>query len=444
MTNSTRIFGLFMTLALGAGISLAQGPMLTSSGDDVPPDMQLPLPSSERATPMTTQQQPVYAPASTSSASTNPYAVQNAESYDVPGECAYPDAGGLWNEVAPIESTGTWLRRGFWYAETDALVLTRTWDRNDLRMAAQDPNVNNAPVNQASLGFNPIFLDTNRILILNGALPGQDANVRATLGNFLFRDSRNRDHAIEFTAIGGGTWEQDRQLSSATPNGLFVPFIIDGGNRSFDGSTRQTVQYRSNMDSFEFNYHVRQRLDEDQLIMDPNGNWHRAANSGFQRDYLAGLRFMQVGEKLDWNAQDIVTTGSNGEYLIRTENNMFGFQTGGGLNYQTGRWSFGGRVKGGVFVNDASGHTELTFTSDNADSALRLREDQLSFIGEFGLQSRFQVSPNVSIRAGYEMLLITSQALAPHQATFVTDTSFLDTTGQLFYHGASFGLEWYW
>src|SRR3954466_12954838 len=131
MTISTRIIGLFVTLALGASISLAQGPMLSNPGDDVPPDMQLPLPMSERNTPMTTQQ-PAYGPSTSSSASTGSYDVQNADSYDTPaGECAYPDAGGLWNEVAPIESTGTWLRRGFWYAETDALVLTRSWDRND-------------------------------------------------------------------------------------------------------------------------------------------------------------------------------------------------------------------------------------------------------------------------------------------------------------------------
>ena len=433
------MIGLIMTAALWASVARAQGPALPTPGDEVPPDMQLP-------TPMTTST----APSSMAQPSANTDGFNATGSYgpadgaDINGTCAYPDEGGLWNEIAPIESTGTWLRRGFWYAETDALVFTRTWDRNDLRMAAGDTNVNNPPVNQASLGFNPIFLDTNRIMILNGSLPGEDATVRATLGNFLFRDSRNRDHSVEFTAMGGGVWEQDRQMSSAAANGLFVPFIIDGGNRSFDASTRQTVQYRSNLDSFEANYHVRQRLDADQLIMDPNGNWHRAASSGFERDYLVGLRFLQASEKLDWQAQDIATTGADGSYLIHTNNNMFGFQTGGGLTYQTGRWSFGGRVKGGVFVNDASGDTDLAFTSDNSNFFLRLRENQLSFVGEFALQSRFQVSPNVSLRAGYEMMFITAEALAPHQATFLTDTAFLDTTGQTYFRGASFGVEFYW
>jgi hypothetical protein len=73
-----------------------------------------------------------------------------------------------------------------------------------------------------------------------------------------------------------------------------------------------------------------------------------------------------------------------------------------------------------------------------------MREQQLSFLGEFRLQGRYHLLPNVSLRAGYEMLLITSAALAPNQATFITDTTYLNTTGNPFYHGASFGLEYYW
>ena len=154
------------------------------------------------------------------------------------------------------------------------------------------------PVNNQSVGFNPIFLDTNRLLILNGALPGRDAAVRTTLGHFLFRDSRNRDHTVEFTGFGGGEWEQNRVITSEAPFGLFVPFVIDGGNISFDGSSRQTVDYSSHYKSFEMNYRVKQRLGHDQLIMDPNGGWHRAANAGFEREYLVGLRYHGAGRSL--------------------------------------------------------------------------------------------------------------------------------------------------
>ena len=42
------------------------------------------------------------------------------------------------------------------------------------------------------------------------------------------------------------------------------------------------------------------------------------------------------------------------------------------------------------------------------------------------------------------MMLITSAALAPSQATFIPELLYLNTTGNPFYHGASFGFEGYW
>ncbi len=450
MTNSTRLFGLIMTTVLWAGTAAAQSLPSANAGDDLPPDLTLPSQGVE-ALPAPAGQ------ASTNENAASPGAQQTTDSVDgyyqqgENGDPYQPNLHGLWTELAPIESTGTWLRRGFWYAETDAVIYNRSWSRRDQRMAAEDPNVTRGPSvdsttgNGTSLGFNPIFLDTNRILIVNGSLPGEDAAVRGTLGNFLFRDDHNRDHTIEFTATGGGKWEQDRVMSSVAPNDLFVPFVIAGHNRTFNQSTLQSIQYDSNLDSFEMNYHIRARLGHDQLVMDPNGCWHRAATAGFENEYLVGLRFMQMGENLNWQAQDIAVTGADGSYLIRTQNNLFGFQMGTGMTYQAPRWSLGATCKGGVFLNDAVGRSQLNFTADDLnDSDLRLRENELSFVGEFKLQGRYHILPNVSLRAGYEMLLMTSEALAPNQATFVTDTSYLNSTGNPFYHGASFGAEMYW
>lgn len=462
MTISTRLIGLIMTVAVFTGIAVAQGPPLPLPlpNDEGLPEMQLPSPPSSAPSATSAGTGAARPAEDTGFTPDSGYATPQVEGYELNNDGCdngydYGDAAGLWGQVAPIESTSTWLQRGFWYAETDAVVLNRMFKRDDMRLAAQDQNVDIPPIASSqtgqgvSLGFNPLFLNTNRILILNGSLPGEDASVRATLGKFLFRDSRNRDHTLEFTVYGGGEWDQQRQLSSETANGLFVPFFIDGGNRSFDASTRQTVDYKSNLDSFELNYRVKQRLGHDQLVMDPNGNWHRALNSGFERNYLFGMRFLELSDTLDWQATDILTNGvaqgNDGSYFIRTKNDLFGFQAGGGLTYQTPRWSVGTRVKGGIFVNDALGNTALNFTADDAaDANLRLRENQLSFIGEFGLQAKYHVTPNVSVRAGYDMMLLTSIALAPDQATFITDFSYLNTTGDPFYHGASMGMEWYW
>jgi hypothetical protein len=357
----------------------------------------------------------------------------------------------LWTELAPIESTGTWLRRGFWYAEADAVIYNRMWNRKDIRYAAEDQNVtvgpffNPNPAGQNSLGFNPILLNTNRVLILNGALPGEDAAARATLGNFLFRDDHNRDHTVELTAQGGGEWEQQRTMSYVEPNGLFVPFAIAGNNVTFNESTSQAIDYASNLTGVEVNYRVRGRLGHDQLVMDANGNWHRSADAGFFREYLVGLRFMELAERLDWTATDIANVGDNGEYNIRTNNDFFGYQMGTGATYQAPRWSLGAFAKGGVFLNRATGESRLDFTvDDDNDFNLEMVENQLSFIGEFKLQAKYHLLPNVSARASYEMLFITSAALAPNQATFTSNTTYLNTTGDPFYHGAAFGFDFYW
>jgi hypothetical protein len=320
-----------------------------------------------------------------------------------------------------------------------------------MRFAAEDQNVVVGPIfdptpgSAQSLGFNQILLNTNRVLILNGSLPGEDAAARATLGNFLFRDDHNRDHTVEFTAQGGGNFEQQRTVSSVNAHGLFVPFPIAGHNPTFNASSSQAMDYDSNLTSFEGNYRVRARLGHDQLIMDANGDWHRAADAGFEREYLVGLRFLEMGEHIDWTATDIVNVGDDGDYRIRTNNDLFGFQLGTGMTYQAPRWSIGTNVKGGVFVNRATGTSRLDFTaSDTNDFDQRMVENQLSFIGEFRLQGKYHVLPNVSLRAGFELMLITSAALAPNQATFTSDTTYLNTTGNPFYQGASFGCDFYW
>jgi hypothetical protein len=443
MTNSTRLIGLVMTAALWAGVAAAQGLTGAGSGEDLPPDLTLPSQGIESLPAPAGQSSDMQAASpsdvtSSADSSDGYYESQNCDPY-------LPQERGLWTQLAPIESTGTWLRRGFWYAETDAVIYNRLWNRKDQRFAAEDQNVTLGPQNGVSVGFNPIFLNTNRVLILNGGLPGQDATARGTLGNFLFRDDHNRDHTIEFTAQGGGTWEQDRTMSSVQPNGLFVPFFQAGHNRTFNASTTQSIVYASDLDGFELNYRVRGRLGHDQLVMDPNGNWHRSADAGFETEYLIGLRFMEMGERFDWTATDIVTAGADGDYRIRTQNDFFGYQMGTGLTFQAPRWSLGTTAKGGVFLNRASGESRLNFTADDTnDFDLHMVENQLSFIGEFKLQARYHLLPNVSLRAGYEMLLITSAALAPHQATFTSNTTYLNTTADPFYHGASFGCDFYW
>jgi hypothetical protein len=447
MANSARLLVMLLSAALWTGAAGAQDNPFSDSYDELPGDLSVPMETTN--TPgigvgITPDQGPGFPTVDPAP----PFEGYEEHGFDDIG----PDMHGHWMGagMAPIESTGTWLRRGFWYLETDGVIWNRLWNRDDKLFAAEDQNVT-SPAFFIPTPQNPrVIFSTNRLMYLESTHPGQDGSVRATLGNFLFRDSRNRDHLMEFTAFGGGDWEQNRVISSEDNFGLFVPFYIDGGNPGFNFSTRQTIDYASDYKSFELNYRVKQRLRRDQLVMDANGQWHRAANSGFEREYLAGLRFMNLGETLDWQAFDIQqdqagTLGNDGRYQIETDNDMFGFQLGGGVTYQAPRWSIGMSCKGGIFANDATGQATLNFTSfDENDFNLHLVEDELSFIGEARLLGRFHLTPNFSLRSSYEMMFMESVALAPYQATFIPEFAFLNTTGDPFYHGASFGFEGYW
>jgi len=339
-----------------------------------------------------------------------------------------PDCYNPWDgQPAPIESSGTWLNRGLWYAEADVLLLHRNWQKSDTLIAFENSN------------------QTNRLMILQAGHPGGDAGVRTTLGRFLFRDDQNRDHTAEFTAFSLGEFVSDISLGSITPNNLFIPSSLSGNNPSFDGSSQQRFIYSSQFNSFELNYRLKDRLGRDQMVMDPNGNWRREAASGFSRNYLAGLRYMVMRETVNWTAEDIVVNGDNGQYLITTDNNLFGFQMGAGIEFETGRWSTGISAKTGLYVNDADARSKLDFTADDVDDFDRFgTEEQLTWMGEAHVLARYHVTQNFSVRAGLDVLVLDSLALAPRQINFISDTSLIETSGNPWYMGGSLGFECYW
>jgi hypothetical protein len=347
-------------------------------------------------------------------------------------EPSAPSAYDLWDlDPVAIESTGTWLRRGLWYAEAEVVAMMRLWSRHDLVLVSQD-------------GLEPPFSSFNRLLILKQAHPGEDASVRTTLGRYLFRDGENRDHTTELTVFAGGDWVQNKVLGSPIGQ-LQVPFQIDGNNQSFDNSTRNSVVYSSRFNSFEWNYRVQRRMGRDQMVMDPNGGWTRKAATGITKEFLIGLRYLELTDILNWQAEDVQVAGNDGQYLIHTGNDLIGLQLGAGITYETARWSIGINGKGGAYANNATMRSQLDFTvDDSADFLIQTTEDQLSFIGESALQLKWHLTPNFSLRSGFHLLYITSVAEAPYQANFLADYNTVVTSGDPFYFGVSAGFEGYW
>ena len=116
-----------------------------------------------------------------------------------------------------------------------------------------------------------------------------------------------------------------------------------------------------------------------------------------------------------------------------------------------GRFSIDGLVKAGIFDNNADETTEVSiYRTVYGESA---STNHAAFLGEIGLQCKYQVTDRLLLKAGYEALWLQGVALAPGQipqtlshVTPVTDVYVqalgIDSGSGVFYHGATAGLEY--
>lgn len=152
---------------------------------------------------------------------------------------------------------------------------------------------------------------------------------------------------------------------------------------------------------------------------------------------LAGFRMIQVDENL---AQNVAATGV---YNMDTDNHLYGFQIGAnGLLTVRGPLEISATTKAGVYGNSASQHFVSDFPVATFDVNQTLSEDHVAFVGEVHINGQYQVSNNISIQGGYQMMWISGVALAPDQlGTIPGGAAFgparrVDTSDVL-YHGAS-------
>lgn len=364
---------------------------------------------------------------------------------------------------ALLESTGTWLRRGFWFAEVDAVLYNRNFNRKDFSLMEQEVLVEFQSQGSTIPGGTPSSFPTINLiptienqLAINGSDAGFEGVPRFKLGRFLFRDQHNRDHTAEFIVFGGGEWSQRSQLD-ANPNNnrgtttLFVPFETDHGNASFDGATSTQYDYDSRFNSFELNYHVKSRLQRDRMELEPSGHWVRRAQPTFTKSFLGGVRFFDLNEDLDWDVFGIDadnTTSSaaeSGTFVARTDNDMIGTHIGGSFAYESARWSFGAQTKGGMFINRMDVDTQFEVTNTNRTGNTDLEEYNMAFVGEGSLIGKVHLRPNFSFRASLELLYATGMALAPEQVTFVpSGLPSINSNGYSVFLGGGIGFEGYW
>ncbi len=360
-------------------------------------------------------------------------------------------------EPALLESTGTWLRRGFWYSEFDVLLMDRIWRRKNVALAFQ-PNENVASVFGTGTVGNTLLVD--------GGRSGAEVTPRLNIGRFLFRDHKNRDHAMEFVAYGGGQWSQSGRLDATGTGTLFVGsytilenenridtvrFPIDLGNVSFDGATSMQYDYDSRFNNFELNYHVKARMRKDRMELEPSGHWVRRAQPSVSRSLIAGVRYFNLSEDFDWDAFGIdddnnaATASQTGNYRVRTDNDLIGTQLGFSWTYETARWSLGLKNKSGMYINRTDVESSFNVTGGVTSGDNDIRVDNLSFISEGSLIGKWHLRPNFSLRAGLEIMYVSSIAHASEQLNFIpVSTSQTVAAGDSTFMGGLIGFEGYW
>jgi len=329
-------------------------------------------------------------------------------------------------------SSGTWLNRGCWYAQSDAVYMNRQSFRKQF-VLADDLST---PLSRRSF----LVIDRNQ-----GFAPG----ARLTLGKYVGRDSKNRDHAVEFTFFGLNDWSTDRGIVARGNGGIFTeldPLLSAPG---FVGSDSQRYFYRSSFNSYEANLKIMRRLGRDRMTLTREGNWVRTCAPGPLSSFIAGLRVITTNERFGYFGQGTSFFGTvrQGSYLVSTNNSLVGPQMGADIVFQNCNWRAGIRGKTGAFLNFADQQSVVVQTGPNspADRNETASRTPLSFVGELNATAAYNFRPNMAVRVSGELLWINQVALAPQQVTFiVANPPNIATGGNLFFQSISAGLEFVW
>lgn len=352
-----------------------------------------------------------------------------------------------WQEAyeppAPTCTSGTWFKRGKWYARQDFVYLSRySLDTRrliaDATLFKESGEPEDVTTTGRSLGFEP--------------------GGRLVLGRFLCRDRKNRDHSIEFQFMGLFDWQISSGMTGRSTNSLFTPIdsyalTESSGVGGFNGTQVQQFTYDSSYDNYELNYVVSQRLGRDRLEMTPEGEWVRKLSPSHVSTAFVGVRVIEIGEGFLWTSEAADPDTNNGRYEVTTQNQMLGMQFGHELTVQRPklRFSVRNRIAGLINYADQKSYVHIIDTTgdDDVDST-RIQSGSshdMSFLYDLSVTAAYHLRPNLAIRTGYEFMYLNQLALAPEQLTFAPppeSKSQIVNGGAVIFNGFSLGLEMVW
>ena len=124
---------------------------------------------------------------------------------------------------------------------------------------------------------------------------------------------------------------------------------------------------------------------------------------------LAGFRWAELLEELQGILAPANTGGAGPFWDTQTKNNLYGLQIGTEARlFERGRFSIGGVLKAGVYDNHAEEASSARMTriwfGDTCTT------DHFAFLGETGVQCKYEVFQRLSLKAGYEAMWLEGVA----------------------------------
>ncbi|HZZ30201.1 MAG TPA: hypothetical protein VFE46_19540 [Pirellulales bacterium] len=350
----------------------------------------------------------------------------------------HTDGDGVFSDQRPYPaSSGYWWRDGCWYGDFDFVI----WNRS-----RANPKIISAEEN----GNGQI---TGRFLNSRGEAMPLEAGGRGTLGYFLGRDCQNRDHSLEVTYLGFNNWEGENSLA-AEPNNTLQIIPLNIAVAGFTNATLATTNYRSDFQSIEIDYRVRNRPGRDQLTMGPDGFWSRHVQPGRTESLFFGLRGISEEEQFRWlSSAPVPSTTFSGDYQLNTKNHLLGFQVGGDCYDVHESFYWGIKGDAGIYCNFTNGFAHIvgldtTATTPTENQSGTASEQTAAFLGELSFVVGYDINDHLMIHAGWDLVLLGGLALAPDQVSFdsslLAPQPFVRNDGDIFYNGLSVGLEAYW
>lgn len=328
-----------------------------------------------------------------------------------------------------------------WYVQTDVMALKRDAGRS-LPVAAKTLPVPIVPELWDRVAFSTGDLDSP--FRIGGKLV-----VGHTLG-----DSRWQ---IDGTYFALDSWDSSASIRDTSINNqgvsgnLFSPFSNFGGQPApgEDYSPQYGYDYNNYVSVREVSQLQNGELNLRYLMPMP----HECLTAKF----IVGLRYMSINEKLDYDSESNVSNigvpgfVSTTQLLTTTTNSLLGPQLGGEFYFYTypNCWIDVG-IKGAVCNNQSgqrtSGMRPADISWDDINNGSR---NTTSFVGDLDVSLVWQLTSHLTTRIGYQALWVTDVAMARRNFSqpasgLENGTSFLDTTGDVVYHGPHIGLEYSW